>query len=166
MWELEVGQAVAPDQGLPEAIGAYGFDDPNTLAAFVDAARWGAATSADGNAFQAPFRSGANVEAYQLEPLRRASIRNCGCARSGTPTGQSTTATPTRWSRRTSRRPSRQRRWCGKRARHHDQDGCSHNVLTRGRSSEAKTFRKGSAAGQARWDGWGSNPRPADYETR
>ena len=29
-------------------------------------------TSADPNSYQAPFRSGANVEAYQLEPLRRA----------------------------------------------------------------------------------------------
>jgi superfamily II DNA or RNA helicase len=72
VWELEVGQAVAPDQGLPETISPDGFDDPNTLAAFVDAVRWGAVTSADENAFQAPFRSGANVEAYQLEPLRRA----------------------------------------------------------------------------------------------
>ena len=72
VWELEVGQTIAPDQGLPETISPDGFDDPNTLAAFVDAVRWGAVTSADGNAFQAPFRSGANVEAYQLEPLRRA----------------------------------------------------------------------------------------------
>ena len=72
VWELEVGQTVAPDQGLPETISPDGFDDPNTLAAFVDAVRWGAVTSADGNSFQAPFRSGANVEAYQLEPLRRA----------------------------------------------------------------------------------------------
>ena len=72
VWELEVGQTIAPDQGLPETIGPDGFDDPNTLAAFVDAVRWGAVTSADGGSFQAPFRSGANVEAYQLEPLRRA----------------------------------------------------------------------------------------------
>ena len=72
VWELEVGQTVAPDQGLPEPISPDGFDDPNTLAAFVDAVRWGAVTSADGSSFQAPFRSGANVEAYQLEPLRRA----------------------------------------------------------------------------------------------
>jgi superfamily II DNA or RNA helicase len=72
VWELEVGQTVAPDQGLPETISPDGFDDPNTLAAFVDAVRWGAVTSADGSSFQAPFRSGANVEAYQLEPLRRA----------------------------------------------------------------------------------------------
>lgn len=72
VWELEVGHTVAPDQGLPETIGVDGFDDPNTLAAFVDAVRWGAVTSADADSYQAPFRSGANVEAYQLEPLRRA----------------------------------------------------------------------------------------------
>ena len=72
VWELEVGHTVAPDQGLPETIGPDEFDDPNTLAAFVDAVRWGAVTSADANSYQAPFRSGANVEAYQLEPLRRA----------------------------------------------------------------------------------------------
>ncbi|WP_225220238.1 DISARM system SNF2-like helicase DrmD [Oerskovia merdavium] len=70
VWELEIGHSVAPDRGLPEQIG--GFDDPNTLAAYVDAVRWGAITSADAGEFQAPFRSGANVEAYQLEPLRRA----------------------------------------------------------------------------------------------
>lgn len=72
VWELEVGNTVAPDQGLPEVITSEGFDDPQTLAAFVDAVRWGAVTSADAKAFQSPFRSGANVEAYQLEPLRRA----------------------------------------------------------------------------------------------
>ena len=72
VWELEVGHTVAPDQGLPETISPDGFDEPNTLAAFVDAVRWGAVTSADGSTFQSPFRSGANVEAYQLEPLRRA----------------------------------------------------------------------------------------------
>jgi superfamily II DNA or RNA helicase len=72
VWELEVGHTVVPDQGLPETIAPDAFDDPNTLGAFVDAVRWGAVTSADANAFQAPFRSGANVEAYQLEPLRRA----------------------------------------------------------------------------------------------
>ncbi|WP_160049932.1 DISARM system SNF2-like helicase DrmD [Nocardiopsis sp. FR4] len=72
VWELEVGHTVAPDQGLPETIAVDSFDDPNTLAAFVDAVRWGAVTSADTDSYQAPFRSGANIEAYQLEPLRRA----------------------------------------------------------------------------------------------
>ncbi|WP_194829026.1 DISARM system SNF2-like helicase DrmD [Nocardia sp. XZ_19_231] len=72
VWELEVGHSVAPPQNLPETITQAGFDDPNTLAAFVDAVRWGAVTSADANSYQAPFRSGANIEAYQLEPLSRA----------------------------------------------------------------------------------------------
>lgn len=72
IWELELGHTVVPDQGLPEHLTSDTFDDPNTLGAFVDAVRWGAVTSADESAFQAPFRSGANVEPYQLEPLRRA----------------------------------------------------------------------------------------------
>jgi superfamily II DNA or RNA helicase len=72
VWELEVGHTVTPAQGLPELIHADGFDDPTTLAGFVDAMRWGAVTSADPNRYQAPFWSGVNVEAYQLEPLRRA----------------------------------------------------------------------------------------------
>lgn len=72
VWELEVGQTVLPDKGLPDVVNASSFDDPNRLGAFVDAMRWGAVTSADATRFQAPFRSGANLEPYQLEPLRRA----------------------------------------------------------------------------------------------
>lgn len=72
VWEIEVGQSVLPDQGLPEQIDPGAFDDPSTLGAFVDAVRWGAVTSADQHAYQAPFRSGAAIKAYQLEPLRRA----------------------------------------------------------------------------------------------
>lgn len=72
IWELELGQTVTPPQGLPEHINPEGFDDPATLAGFIDAMRWGAVTSADPNRYQAPFWSGVVVEAYQLEPLRRA----------------------------------------------------------------------------------------------
>ena len=72
VWELEVGHGVTPDRGLPKTLTTDGFDEPSRLAAFVDAVRWGAVTSADPDAYQAPFRSGATVEAYQLEPLRRA----------------------------------------------------------------------------------------------
>ncbi|MQA13361.1 MAG: hypothetical protein GEV09_04075 [Pseudonocardiaceae bacterium] len=72
VWELEPGRTVVPEQGLPEVVDAEHFDDPGTLAAFVDALRWGALTSADARTVQAPFRSGATVEAFQLEPLRRA----------------------------------------------------------------------------------------------
>ena len=58
--------------GCPTDIDPKRFDDPNKLAAFIDALRWGAITSADDQTIQAPFHSGANVEAYQLEPLKRA----------------------------------------------------------------------------------------------
>ncbi|MGD1255351.1 DISARM system SNF2-like helicase DrmD [Mycobacterium seoulense] len=72
IWELEVGKTVTPAQGLPEHINPDGFDDPLTLAGFIDAMRWGAVTSADPNRYQAPFWSGVAVQAHQLEPLRRA----------------------------------------------------------------------------------------------
>ncbi|WP_456598661.1 DISARM system SNF2-like helicase DrmD [Blastococcus sp. SYSU DS0616] len=72
VWELEQGRSLRPELGLPTTIDPARFDDPSRLAAFIDALRWGAITSADSQVVQAPFRSGANVEAYQLEPLRRA----------------------------------------------------------------------------------------------
>jgi superfamily II DNA or RNA helicase len=71
LWELEVGASVLPDLGLPEVIDGK-FDDPQRFAAFLDSMRWSAVTSADMRTLQAPFRSGAKVEAYQLEPVRRA----------------------------------------------------------------------------------------------
>ena len=45
---------------------------PRELDAFLDAVRWGAVTSADQRALQAPFRSGITIEDYQLEPVVRA----------------------------------------------------------------------------------------------
>lgn len=71
LWELEVGASVLPDLGLPDVVEGK-FDDPQSFAAFLDSMRWGAITSADMRTLQAPFRSGAKVEAYQLEPVRRA----------------------------------------------------------------------------------------------
>lgn len=72
IWQLEPGRGVILDQGLPLEVDQEHFDDPTTFAAYVDALRWGALTSADARTLQAPFRSSATVEAYQLEPLRRA----------------------------------------------------------------------------------------------
>ncbi|MGJ8720436.1 MAG: DISARM system SNF2-like helicase DrmD [Salinibacterium amurskyense] len=72
IWELEAGRATIMQQGLPTFIDPERIDDPTTFAAYVDALRWGALTSADARTLQAPFRSSATVEAYQLEPLRRA----------------------------------------------------------------------------------------------
>lgn len=72
IWELEPGRSVVREQGLPERIDPTKFDSPMTFAAYVDALRWGALTGADPKTLQAPFRSSATVEDYQLEPLRRA----------------------------------------------------------------------------------------------
>ncbi|MGV6991240.1 DISARM system SNF2-like helicase DrmD [Gordonia amicalis] len=72
VWEIEPGRSAHAHRGLPEQLDPDRFDDPNRLAACIDALRWGAITSADDGTVQAPFRSGANVEPYQLTPLKRA----------------------------------------------------------------------------------------------
>lgn len=69
VWEIEPGARVLERAGLPEPTG---FDDPVRLDAFLDAVRWGAATNADLQALQSPFRSGIAIEDYQLEPVVRA----------------------------------------------------------------------------------------------
>lgn len=71
IWEVEPGRQVLPSGSLPE-IGDGGFDPPDRLAAFLDAVRWSAVTSADVKTLQAPFRSGVAIEDYQLEPVSRA----------------------------------------------------------------------------------------------
>lgn len=71
VWEAEVGRRIRERATLPE-VRADGFDDPAELAAFLDAVRWGAVTSAEGDTLQSPFRSGISIEEYQLEPLVRA----------------------------------------------------------------------------------------------
>lgn len=69
VWELEPGARVHQAMGLPEATG---FDEPRRLDAFLDAVRWGAVSQADVSLLQAPFRSGIQIEDYQLDPVARA----------------------------------------------------------------------------------------------
>lgn len=69
IWEIEPGAQVIERAGLPSITGQ---DDSDTLEAFLDAVRWGAATNADKGFLQAPFRSGVSIEAFQLDPLVRA----------------------------------------------------------------------------------------------
>ncbi|MEH0821780.1 MULTISPECIES: DISARM system SNF2-like helicase DrmD [unclassified Micromonospora] len=70
VWELEPGRRVHDSATLPDP--RHGFDDPGQLDAFLDAVRWGAIASADRTALQAPFRSGIEIEDYQLDPVVRA----------------------------------------------------------------------------------------------
>src|SRR5712692_992360 len=69
IWELEPGARVHEKVALPEPTD---FDNPRRLDAFLDAVRWGAVSSADVRALQAPFRSGIDIEDYQLDPVVRA----------------------------------------------------------------------------------------------
>lgn len=69
VWELEPGARILDTAGLPRIDGA---DSCERLEAFLDAVRWGAATNADRSLLQAPFRSGVEIQDYQLDPLVRA----------------------------------------------------------------------------------------------
>jgi superfamily II DNA or RNA helicase len=69
VWQLEPGARVLERAGLPAISGC---DDATRLEAFLDAVSWGAATNADRGFLQSPFRSGASIESYQLDPVVRA----------------------------------------------------------------------------------------------
>jgi hypothetical protein len=49
-----------------------GTDDPATFAAYLRTIEWNTATAGDRDLFQAPFRAGIQLNAYQLLPLRKA----------------------------------------------------------------------------------------------
>ncbi len=69
VWELELGATCLEKAKLPKL---EGFDPPKYFDAFLDAVRWGSVSSADDKALQAPFRSGIDVDDYQLDPVVRA----------------------------------------------------------------------------------------------
>lgn len=69
VWEIEPGARVIERVALPEG---GDFDEPDKLDAFLDAVRWGASSTADLKNIQAPFRSGIEIEDYQLDPVVRA----------------------------------------------------------------------------------------------
>lgn len=69
IWELEPGTAIHEKSTLPDP---DSFDHPKRLQAFLDAVCWGAVSQADDKALQSPFRSGIEVDEYQLDPVVRA----------------------------------------------------------------------------------------------
>lgn len=69
VWELEPGATVKERSTLPSPAA---FDIPERLDAFLDAVRWGTISQADDKALQAPFRSGIEIEEYQLDTVARA----------------------------------------------------------------------------------------------
>lgn len=71
LWKAELDAAVVGDD-LWERIGGDSFDNPHSFAAYLHTLRWSAVTATDPALLQAPFRAGIKLDAYQLEPLRKA----------------------------------------------------------------------------------------------
>jgi SNF2 family DNA or RNA helicase len=69
IWEIEPDAYVYEKVALPES---EEFDPPPRLDAFLHAVCWGASSNADFRTLQAPFRSGIEIEDYQLDPVVRA----------------------------------------------------------------------------------------------
>ena len=70
-WDYELDRQILSDEGW-NTLGKGGFDPPRQFAAFLHTLRWNCVTSTDPGIFQAPFRSGIKIDAYQMEPLRKA----------------------------------------------------------------------------------------------
>jgi len=71
IWDAEIA-ARSRDGELWEMIGDHGTDDAALFAAFLRTIRWNSSTAADRELFQAPFRAGIRLDAYQLAPLKKA----------------------------------------------------------------------------------------------
>lgn len=71
VWELELDPEIL-DREAWQSIGKRGFDSPRHFSAFIHTLRWNCVTATDPRLFQAPFRAGIRLDAYQLEPLRKA----------------------------------------------------------------------------------------------
>jgi len=55
-----------------QAIAGRGFDEPRLFSAYLNTLRWNCVTATNARLFQAPYRAGIEVKAFQLEPLRKA----------------------------------------------------------------------------------------------
>jgi superfamily II DNA or RNA helicase len=69
IWELEPGATGHGTSLLPEP---DGFDLPERFDAFLHAVAWGSVSQADDKTLQSPFRSGIEIDDYQLDPVVRA----------------------------------------------------------------------------------------------
>jgi superfamily II DNA or RNA helicase len=70
-WNYEIDRRILREEGW-QHLATKGFDAPRQFAAFLHTLRWNCVTATDPNLFQAPFRAGIKIDAYQMEPLRKA----------------------------------------------------------------------------------------------
>jgi len=71
IWELELDREIL-DKEAWQSIGKKGFDPPRYFSSYIHTLRWNCVTATDPKLFQSPFRAGIKIDAYQLEPLRKA----------------------------------------------------------------------------------------------
>ncbi len=70
-WDYEIDRRILMEEGWAD-LASRGFDDPRQFAAFLNTLKWNTVTATEPNLFQAPFRAGITIDAYQMEPLRKA----------------------------------------------------------------------------------------------
>jgi SNF2 family DNA or RNA helicase len=71
LWEKEIDSRII-DGGGWQALAERGFASARAFSAYLHSLRWRSVTSTNPRLFQAPYRAGIEVKAYQLEPLRKA----------------------------------------------------------------------------------------------
>lgn len=71
VWDAEIAARPLDDDPWSQ-IARDGTDDAEVFAAFLRTLKWRTATAADKNLYQAPFRAGIRLDAYQLSPLDKA----------------------------------------------------------------------------------------------
>src|SRR5215831_15768940 len=71
LWDYELDGLIFEEEGWADLAGK-GFDQPRQFAAFLHTLRWNCVTATDPDLFQSPFRAGIKIDAYQMEPLRKA----------------------------------------------------------------------------------------------
>lgn len=71
LWEREIDTEILTGEAW-ESIAKRGFDKAKLFSSYLNTLRWNCVTSTDPRLFQSPFRAGIKLDAYQLEPLRKA----------------------------------------------------------------------------------------------
>ena len=70
-WDFEIDRRILEQEAWGD-LGEKCFDPPRHFGAFLHTLRWNCVTATDPNLFQSPFRAGIKIDAYQMEPLRKA----------------------------------------------------------------------------------------------
>lgn len=71
LWEAEPDAEILTGAGW-DHLAVRGFDAPRVFSAYLHTLRWNCVTATNPKLFQAPFRAGIKIDAYQIEPLRKA----------------------------------------------------------------------------------------------